>query len=115
MDRKKPLWPQIYGDRSRHVPDRQGRPYRAHLAQGEGAGPCGGGAGGGASAGLSESVAGAARAVLLTPDPAGKVKAARRTALAWRLGRLDWCFDVAMPDRPARGDRPELLPPSRMP
>jgi len=64
---------------------------------------------------LTPSIAEAARAVLLTDDPAAKVKAARASARDWRLGRLDWRFDVAMPDRPARGDRPELLPPSRMP
>jgi len=40
---------------------------------------------------------------------------ARGTARDWRLGRLDWRFDTAMPDRPARPDRPELLPPNRMP
>lgn len=33
----------------------------------------------------------------------------------WRRGRLDWRFDVAMPDEPARPDAPELLPPNRMP
>jgi uncharacterized ferritin-like protein (DUF455 family) len=43
------------------------------------------------------------------------VKAARKTARDWRQGRLDWRFDAAMPDRPARPDRPELLPPARMP
>ncbi len=48
-------------------------------------------------------------------DPAAKVKAARKAARDWRLGRLEWRFDVAMPDRPARGDRPQLLPPNRMP
>lgn len=55
------------------------------------------------------------RAVLLTADPQAKVKAARAAARDWRLGRLAWRFDVAMPDRPARRDRPVLLPPSRMP
>ena len=43
------------------------------------------------------------------------MKAARRAARDWRLGRLDWRFDVAMPARPARPKRPELLPPNRMP
>lgn len=64
---------------------------------------------------MSGSVAEAARAVLLTSDPAAKVKAARQAAREWRLGRLRWSFEVAMPDRPARGDRPKLLPPSHMP
>ena len=61
------------------------------------------------------SVAEATRTILLTHDPRGKVKAARSAARAWRAGQLDWRFDVAMPDRPARGDRPALLPASQMP
>jgi uncharacterized ferritin-like protein (DUF455 family) len=40
---------------------------------------------------------------------------ARAAARDWRLGRLDWRFDVGMPARPARPARPELLPPNRMP
>lgn len=61
------------------------------------------------------SVAAAARAVLDAADPAAKVKAARAAACDWRLGRLDFRFDVTMPDRPARPAAPELLPPNRMP
>ncbi|RZM09107.1 MAG: ferritin-like domain-containing protein [Sphingomonas sp.] len=34
---------------------------------------------------------------------------------AWRRGGLAHRFDVAMPEAPARPDRPELLPPNRMP
>jgi uncharacterized ferritin-like protein (DUF455 family) len=41
--------------------------------------------------------------------------AARKAARDWRLGRLDFRFDLAMPDRPAHPDQPELLPPNRMP
>ena len=41
--------------------------------------------------------------------------AARAAARDWRLGWLDFAFDLAMPDRPARPARPELLPPNRMP
>src|SRR5687768_17012978 len=44
-----------------------------------------------------------------------KVRAARAAARAWRAGRLDLSFDVAMPDRPARPSRPELRPASAMP
>jgi uncharacterized ferritin-like protein (DUF455 family) len=62
-----------------------------------------------------ETLAGAARAVLLTADPRAKVMVARAVARRWRAGELAWTFDVAMPDRPALRDRPELLPPSRMP
>lgn len=40
---------------------------------------------------------------------------ARTAARNWRRGRLDHVFDVALPDRPARPARPELLPPTRMP
>ena len=62
-----------------------------------------------------QSLAHAIRTVLDTADPHAKVKAARKAARDWRLGRLDGRFDVAMPTRPARPDRPELLPPNRMP
>jgi uncharacterized ferritin-like protein (DUF455 family) len=62
-----------------------------------------------------QTVAAAARGVLATADPANKVKAARSAARDWRAGRLVPVWDVRMPDRPARPDRPELLPPARMP
>jgi uncharacterized ferritin-like protein (DUF455 family) len=62
-----------------------------------------------------ESVACAIRAALLTGEPRAKVMAARRVARDWRLGRLDWRFDVAMPERPAWPKALELLPPNRMP
>nr|WP_246359865.1 ferritin-like domain-containing protein [Stakelama sediminis] len=52
---------------------------------------------------------------MLTAEPFEKVMAARKTVRAWRQGRLAWRFDVPMPDRPAWPDRPELLPPNRMP
>ena len=61
------------------------------------------------------TIAGACRFVLATADPHDKVKAARRAARAWRRGKLRHRFDVAMPDRPARPPRPELLAASRMP
>src|SRR3546814_20322001 len=41
--------------------------------------------------------------------------AARAPARNWRLGRLAHVFDTVLPDRPARPDKPELLPPSHMP
>ena len=62
-----------------------------------------------------ESVAFACRRVLLAAGPREKVKAARAAARAWRRGELDWRFDVAMPDRPARPAQPALLPANRMP
>jgi uncharacterized ferritin-like protein (DUF455 family) len=61
------------------------------------------------------TVAAAIRAVLLTAAPRAKVMAARAVARDWRLGRLKFAFDVAMPDRPARPDLPLLLPPNCMP
>lgn len=61
------------------------------------------------------SVGGAIAAALLTADPHAKTMSARKVARDWRLGRLDFVFDAAMPDRPARPERPELLPPNRMP
>ena len=57
----------------------------------------------------------AARAVLLTPDPHDKRRAARALARAWRRGDLAHRCDTAMPDRPAWPAKPELLPPNRMP
>ncbi|MBS0254367.1 MAG: ferritin-like domain-containing protein [Proteobacteria bacterium] len=41
--------------------------------------------------------------------------ATRALVRDWRAGRLGDAFDVAMPDRPGRPARPELLPPNRMP
>lgn len=61
------------------------------------------------------SIAAAVRGVLLASDPREKIRLARAAARDWRLGRLAYAFDAAMPDRPARPDRPELLPPNRMP
>ena len=61
------------------------------------------------------SVAAAIRSALLTADPRAKCFAARAAARDWRLGKLEWRFDVAMPDQPAWPDRPELLPPGQMP
>jgi len=57
----------------------------------------------------------AIRAALLTADPRAKAMATRAVARDWRLGRLAFAFPRAMPDRPARPDRPELLPPAKMP
>lgn len=51
----------------------------------------------------------------MTADPRAKVMATRAVARDWRLGRLAFSFDVAMPDRPARPHEPELLPPGKMP
>jgi uncharacterized ferritin-like protein (DUF455 family) len=61
------------------------------------------------------SIAAACRDILETADPADKVKAARRTARAWRRGELGFAFDTPMPAEPARPPQPPLLPPTRMP
>lgn len=61
------------------------------------------------------AVTAAIRTALLTAEPRAKVMAARQVARDWRLGRLAFAFDAAMPDRPGRPDRPELLLPRDMP
>jgi uncharacterized ferritin-like protein (DUF455 family) len=61
------------------------------------------------------SVAAACREVLLAAEPLAKIRAARRAARAWRSGALAFAFETAMPERPSRPPRPELLPPTRMP
>jgi uncharacterized ferritin-like protein (DUF455 family) len=62
-----------------------------------------------------ETIAEGCRFVLLAAEPRAKVKAARAVARAWRRGALAHDFDLAMPETPARPERPELLPPNRMP
>lgn len=62
-----------------------------------------------------QTIARAIRAALLTADPRAKCFAARAAARDWRLDRLAWDFDVAMPDQPAWPAAPELLPPGQMP
>jgi len=64
---------------------------------------------------MPETLSQAIAAALLTADPRAKAMRTRAVARDWRLGRLAWDFGTAMPDRPARPDRPELLPPNRMP
>ncbi len=83
--------------------DRSGPPDRRHMDDRH------------VSHGVGRSVARAARSVLLAAEPLAKVKAARAAARAWRRGELVHAFDVAMPERPARPQRPELVPANRMP
>ena len=64
---------------------------------------------------MTRSVASAIRAALLTGEAPAKVMAARKVARDWRLGRLAFAFDEAMPDRPAWPAALELLPPAQMP
>jgi uncharacterized ferritin-like protein (DUF455 family) len=64
---------------------------------------------------VTRSVFAAIRAALLTADPRAKAMATRAVARDWRLRRLSFACDEPMPDRPAWPNRPELLPPGRMP
>jgi len=61
------------------------------------------------------SLSAAIRAALLECDPFAKAMAARKAARDWRLGRLAFAFDAAIPQRPGRPAQPELLPPGQMP
>lgn len=53
--------------------------------------------------------------ILRTPEPAGKVRLTRALAAAWREGGLREVGEAVPPDRPARPERPLLLPPRDMP
>ena len=61
------------------------------------------------------SLAEAAQQVLLCGDADDKARLARAVAARWRAGDLATGATVAMPDRPHRPARPELLPPRHMP
>ena len=62
-----------------------------------------------------ETVSAAIRAALLTAEPRSNAFAARDVARRWRLGKLAFGFETAMPERPAWPAAPELLPPRMMP
>jgi uncharacterized ferritin-like protein (DUF455 family) len=53
--------------------------------------------------------------VLRCADPAGKIALSHAVAEAWRSGALPVGTRMTPPDRPARPDRPLLLPPRDMP
>ncbi len=61
------------------------------------------------------TVAAAIHAALLESDPRAKVMRTRALVREWRAGRLDFVFDLTMPDEPGRPAEPVLLPPSQMP
>lgn len=65
---------------------------------------------------MAEDLAQACAAALLTADPAAKAQAARDLWQRFAAGEIMvQGSNLAMPDRPARPARPELLPPARMP
>ncbi|MCX7284125.1 MAG: ferritin-like domain-containing protein [Novosphingobium sp.] len=55
------------------------------------------------------------RETMLTADPFAKVMKTRELVRRWRAGGLSFSFDVAMPDAPARPQKPELRSPGAMP
>lgn len=61
------------------------------------------------------SLGAAIRETMLTADPLAKVMMTRDLVRRWRAGKLAFAFDAAMPDAPARPEKPELLPPNAMP
>jgi len=63
----------------------------------------------------SRTLGEAALAVLETAAPPEKAARSRAAAAEWRAGRLELAAPRRLPDRPARPNRPELLPPSQMP
>lgn len=67
------------------------------------------------TASARSSLTAAACAVLAAAEPAEKVSRTREAAAAWRSGRITGIGDARPPDRPARPDRPVLLPPQAMP
>jgi uncharacterized ferritin-like protein (DUF455 family) len=61
-----------------------------------------------------QSLAAGAVEILTTADPAAKAKGAHVLAEAWRCGRIE-PGAAEPPDRPARPEKPLLLPPREMP
>jgi len=53
--------------------------------------------------------------VLLTAHPEEKAAASAKLAADWRAGRIAEVGAATPPDQPARPDRPEILPPGKMP
>ncbi len=68
--------------------------------------------------GLKDGLPGAARAIVLAADPMQKVGRARHTARLWQQGKLGLgrvSQRLAMPDRPGRPAKPEMMAPRDMP
>lgn len=64
---------------------------------------------------LPKTLGEAACAVLLTADAGDKAHMSRAVAARWRAGELSTACETRPPDRPARPQKPELLPPAKMP
>ncbi|HEY0526926.1 MAG TPA: ferritin-like domain-containing protein [Stellaceae bacterium] len=64
---------------------------------------------------VSDTLAAAAVRVLTAADPADKVALSRRAAADWRAGTIAEIGAATPPARPARPERPVLLPPRDMP
>lgn len=62
-----------------------------------------------------KNLAEAAVAVLTTADPAAKLRLTRDIAAAWTTGAIAEVGLCPPPSRPARPERPQLLPPREMP
>ena len=67
------------------------------------------------AAASAPSLSAAIRETMLAADPLAKVMRTRELVRRWRAGELAFIFDTAMPDAPARPEKPELLPPNAMP
>ena len=57
----------------------------------------------------------AALAALNAADPMDKIAITEEVVADWRYGRLQLIGEAEPPERPARLEQPELLPPSAMP
>lgn len=66
-------------------------------------------------AALPASLSDAAVQILNEPDPVEKVHLTRTYAAAWEVGEISTIGNTPPPIRPARPEKPELLPPRDMP
>lgn len=62
-----------------------------------------------------QNISDAACAVLTTEKATDKATIARQVAARWREGELLFAFSTKPPERPARPNAPQLLPPAEMP
>ncbi len=67
------------------------------------------------SAASANAIGDAACAILKTPSPKVKASLTHNAVAKWRSGELGPACTAVPPDRPARPERPETLPPGEMP